>query len=139
MDLANPVLGPGAVLRCRHAAADEWDLIDAAVGRAGLSFLAPRDKRTRPEAGGGYGATALGWRNGRISMGVDDEHVTRRLFFFRTGRRILFQLDPAGSAAGSPRWAGTAMVTCTPSTSATGRTLAIVMAQHGAWTRSDIA
>ena len=135
-DLISPLLGPAAALRCRHAADDEWIEIDQSVGRAQLLFELPRDKRTRPEAGGGYGATPLGWANGRIGFVVDDEHTTRALFYFRSGRRVLFELDPAGPAAGGPRWAGTAMVTCTPTVSATGRILTVVFGQHNTWTES---
>ena len=139
MSLSSPVLGPDAAIRLRWTSlGGGYTSIDAAVGRSNARFVMPEDRRTRPSAGGAYNSVRLGWTNGSLSFTCDDAETTHWLFS-TAGARVDIQVDPVNSNAGSPRFEGVGLITCTPAVNQAGRTLTVAIAQHGDWTESVIA
>jgi len=111
-------------------------VFDATNGLSGVAYGIPAQKRTRPEYGGGYGSTDLGWTNGVLSFVVDDDETTRPILYDRTGNYISFSATLSALGGGFTLTGRAYVEQVAHRTSQQGRRFTVRARQHETWLQS---
>ena len=82
-------------------------------GLDGFDADETQDDREIPGGGTQIGRQKLGYFEGTVSGTVDENEVTKPLFWGKNGRRFDFEHFPEGESSGRPKYSGESIFTIT--------------------------